>query len=98
MIVLPATSTTIAPAGTGVDARGPTATIRSSRTITTPSATIPPSSLAIVTSLAPTSATVPRCLAAAVSIDSDTPDRGGTNAGAFLGRGASANRPARSAV
>lgn len=34
MMVLPAASMTVAPRGTGVDSAGPTATMRSSRTMT----------------------------------------------------------------
>ena len=85
MIVLPATSTTLAPAGIATCARGPMAAMRSPRTTTTPSSTIPPSLVARVTRRAPVSATMPVGLSAATSIDSETPAVGGLNLPASFG-------------
>jgi hypothetical protein len=98
MIVLPATSTTFAPAGIATSPRRPTATMRSPLTTMTPSSTMPPSAAAMVTILAPVRATVPPGLSAATSIDSDTPAVGGWNFGAFSAGGADPNRERVSTV
>ena len=98
MIVLPAASTVVAPAGIGVEARGPTATMRSPRITTTPSSMMPPSSAAMVTSRAPVIATVPLGFTAACSIARLTPVVGGTKPGAPSARGSAGKSCAVSTV
>ena len=75
MTVFPVASTTVAPGGTGVDARGPTAAMRFSRTTTTPSGIT--SSPLIVTTRAPTIARVADGLSAAWLKPIFTPLAGG---------------------
>ena len=88
MMVLPATSTVLAPAGIATSPRLPTATMRLSRTTMTPSSITPPSAFALVTIRAPLSATGPRGRSAATSRARETPVVGGWNFGAFSPAGA----------
>jgi hypothetical protein len=80
MIVLPLKSTTRAPAGIATEARGPTARIRLPSIRMTPSSTMPPSALAMVTTRAPTRAVRPVGMSAGTVIESEVPAVGGTYA------------------